>query len=77
MPLKTNEQLTKNTYKTLVKKILKTYKTKMNTVKTTVSKTHKESWDRFISRIECDISGKQSTAYKVLKTPQTNKQRHY
>jgi hypothetical protein len=35
--------------------------------KTIVSKTHKESWDRFICRIEADIFGEQSMAYKVLK----------
>jgi hypothetical protein len=28
---------------------------------------NKESWDRFISRIEHDIFGKQNMAYKVLK----------
>ena len=44
-----------------------TYKTKRNIAKTMVSKTHKESWDRFISRIESDIFGEQSMAYKVLK----------
>jgi hypothetical protein len=41
---------------------------------TTVSKTHKESWDRFISRIETDIFGEQSMAYKVFKhLSRTNK----
>jgi len=35
--------------------------------KTIASKTHKESWDRFIFRIEPDILGEQSMAYKVLK----------
>src|SRR5215510_13644971 len=44
-----------------------TYKISRNIAKTTVSKTHKESWDRFISRIETDIFGEQSMAYKVLK----------
>ena len=44
-----------------------TYKIKRNTAKTIVSKTHNESWDRFISRIESDIFGEQSMAYKVLK----------
>ena len=60
MPLKTNEQLTKNIYKTLIEK--------RNTAKTIVSKTHKESWDRFIFRIETDILGEQSMVYKVLNT---------
>ena len=46
---------------------LETYKIKRNIAKTIVSKTHKESWDRFISRIEFDIFGEQSMAYKVLK----------
>ena len=42
--------------------------------KTVVSKTHKESWDRFICRIESDISGEQNMAYRVLKhLNQTNK----
>ena len=42
--------------------------------KTIVSKTHKESWDRFICRIESDISGEQNMAYRVLKhLNQTNK----
>jgi len=41
-----------------------TYKIKRNTAKTIVSKTHKDSWDRFISRIEYDIFGEQSMAYK-------------
>jgi hypothetical protein len=44
-----------------------TYKTERNIAKAIVSKTHKESWDRFISRIETDIFGEQSMAYKVLK----------
>ena len=44
-----------------------TYKIKRNIVKTIISKTHKESWGRFISRIESDIFGEQSMAYKVLK----------
>ena len=44
-----------------------TYKIKRNIAKTIVSKTHKESWDRFISRTETDIFGEQSMAYKVLK----------
>jgi hypothetical protein len=35
--------------------------------KTIVSKTHKESWDRFVCGIEADIFGEQSMAYKVLK----------
>jgi len=43
------------------------YKIKRNIAKTIVSKTHKESWDRFISGIESDIFGEQSMAYKVLK----------
>jgi len=34
-----------------------TYKIKRNIAKTIVSKTHKKSWDRFISRIESDIFG--------------------
>ena len=42
--------------------------------KTIVSKTHKESWDRFICRIESDIFGEQNMTYKVLKhLNQTNK----
>jgi len=53
-----------------------TYKIKRKTAKTVVSKTHKEFLDRFISRIESDIFGEQSKAYKVLK-PHWNKQRHY
>jgi hypothetical protein len=44
-----------------------TYKIKRNTAKTIVSKTHNESWDSFISRIESDIFGKQSMVSKVLK----------
>ena len=44
-----------------------TYKIKRNIAKTIVSKTHKESWDSFISRIESNIFGEQSMAYKVLK----------
>jgi len=36
-------------------------------VKIIVSKTHKESWDRFIFRIKAAIFGEQSMAYKVLK----------
>jgi PHP family Zn ribbon phosphoesterase len=36
---------------------LETYKIKRNITKTIVSKTHKECWDRFISRIESDIFG--------------------
>jgi len=40
---------------------------KRNTAKTIFSKTHRESWDRFISRIEADIFGEQSMAYKALK----------
>src|SRR5215468_5463119 len=44
-----------------------TYKIRRNIAKTVVSTTHKESWDRFISRIETDIFGEQSMAYKVLK----------
>jgi hypothetical protein len=39
---------------------------KRNMVKTIVSKTHKESWDRFICRIEAGIFGEHSMAYKVL-----------
>ena len=46
---------------------METYKIKRNIAKTIVSKTHKESWDRFISRIASDIFGEQSIAYKVLK----------
>ena len=38
---------------------LETYKIKRNVAKTISSKTHKESWDRFISRIESDIFGEQ------------------
>ena len=45
-----------------------TYEIKRNMAKTIVSKTHKESWDRFICRIEADIFGEQSMAYKVLNT---------
>jgi len=53
---------------------LETYKIKRNIVKTIVSKTHKEFWDRFISRIESDIFGEQSMAYEVLKhVNQTNR----
>jgi hypothetical protein len=44
-----------------------TYKIKRNIAKTILSKTHKESWDRFICRIESDIFGEQSMACKVLK----------
>ena len=44
-----------------------TYKIKKNIAKIIASKTHKESWDRFISRIEFDIFGEQSMASKVLK----------
>jgi hypothetical protein len=44
-----------------------TYKTKRNIAKTMVSKTHKESWDRFTNRIESDIFGDENMAYKVLK----------
>jgi predicted DsbA family dithiol-disulfide isomerase len=44
-----------------------TYKITRNIAKTIFSKTHKESWDRFISRIESDIFGEKSMAYKVLK----------
>ena len=44
-----------------------TCKIKRNMAKTIVSKAHKEFWDRFIRRIEADIFGKQSMAYKVLK----------
>src|SRR5215469_5511145 len=43
------------------------YKIRRNIAKIILSKTHKESWDRFISRIETDIFGEQSMAYKVLK----------
>jgi Glu-tRNA(Gln) amidotransferase subunit E-like FAD-binding protein len=46
---------------------LETYKIKRNMAKTIVSKTHKESWNRFMCRIEVDIFGEQSMAYKVLK----------
>jgi len=46
---------------------LKTYKIKRNMAKTIVSKTHKESWNRFICRIEVHIFGEQSMDYKVLK----------
>jgi hypothetical protein len=41
---------------------------KWNIVNLIVPKTHKESWHRFISRIETDIFLEQSMAYKVLKT---------
>ena len=44
-----------------------TYKIKRNTAKTIVSKTHKESWDILINRIESNIFGEQSTVCKVLK----------
>ena len=44
-----------------------TYKIKRNIAETTVSKTHKESWDRFISRIESDIFGEKNMAVKALK----------
>ena len=53
---------------------LETYKIKWNMAKTTISKTHKESWDIFICRIEADTFGGQSMAYKVLK-PSTEKTR--
>ena len=43
------------------------YKTKRNTAEIIVSKAHKESWDRFICKIEADIFGEPNTAYKVLK----------
>ena len=44
--------------------------------KTIVSKTHEESWDRFICRKESDIFGEQNMAYQVLKhLSQTNKTR--
>ena len=36
-------------------------------VKIIVSKTNKESWDRFIFRIKAAIFGEQSMAYKVIK----------
>ena len=36
-------------------------------VKTIVSKTLKEFWDRFICGMEADILDKQRMAYKVLK----------
>jgi hypothetical protein len=39
----------------------------MNIAKTIVSRTHKESWDIFISRIDTDIFGEQNMTYKVLK----------
>jgi hypothetical protein len=48
-------------------KSFETYKIKRNTVKKIVSKTHKESWDRFICRIETDTFGEQNIAYEVLK----------
>jgi hypothetical protein len=67
MLLKTNEQLIKNAYKIPTRKNFETYKIKRNTANKMVSKTHKESWDRFISRIETDIFGKQNVACKVLK----------
>ena len=39
-----------------------------------MSKAHKESWDKFIYKIEVDIFGEQNMAYKVLKhLSQTNK----
>ena len=44
-----------------------TYKIKRNIAKIIASKAHKESWDRFICRIESDTFGKQSMTYKVLK----------
>lgn len=49
------------------KENLETYKIKRNIAKTIVSKTHNESWDRFMCNIETDIFGEQSMAYKVLK----------
>ena len=58
----------------LSEKNLETYQIKRNMAKTVVSKTHKESWDRFICRIEAGIFGEKSLAYKVLKhLNQTNK----
>ena len=40
---------------------------------TVVCRTRKESWDRFICRIESDVFGEQNMAYKVLKhLSQTN-----
>ena len=45
-----------------------TYKIKRNIAKTAVSKTHKESWDRFISRIKSDIFDERSMAYRALNT---------
>jgi len=44
-----------------------TYKIKRNTAKTTVCKTHKESWGRFVCRIDAEILGEQSMTYKVQK----------
>jgi len=46
---------------------LEKYKIIRNMAKTVVSKTYKESWDRFICGIEDDIFCEQSMAYKVLK----------
>ena len=75
MQLKTNEPLTKNTYKNLVKNLEK-YKIRRNMSKTIVIKTLEESWDRFICRTEADIFGEQSMAYNATKTPQPNKREH-
>ena len=66
MQLKTNEPLTKNTYKNLVKNLEK-YKIRRNMSKTIVIKTLEESWDRFICRTEADSFGEQSMAYNALK----------
>jgi len=65
MLLKTNEQLIKVPKKPSEENF-ETYKIKRNMAKT-VSKTHKESWDRFICGREADIFGEQNMAYKVLK----------
>lgn len=48
------------------------YKKARNVAKTIIKKAHTESWERFIGCIEHDLHGRQSLAYKVIKTLNKN-----
>ncbi len=48
------------------------YKKARNKVKTIIRKAHADSWERFIGRIENDIYGRKTLAYKVMKTLNSN-----
>lgn len=43
------------------------YQAQARVVKNLVRQAHRESWDKYVSNIEHDIHGRQTSAYKIMK----------